>query len=94
MKYFQMGGQVNQQQVNRDNTAKQREVLKSAFETAATGDMEALSKILGITTQEQLSNFITLATKISKQKDADPEMAELASKALNGIQQALSVKAE
>lgn len=94
MKYFQMGGQINQQQINRDNTAKQREVLKSAFETAATGDMEALSKILGITTQEQLNNFITLTSKISKQKDADPEMAELASKALNGIQQALSVKAE
>jgi hypothetical protein len=56
--------------------------------------METLSKVLGITTQDQLNQFINIATKISKQKDADPEMADLASKALNGLQQAMSVKAE
>lgn len=94
MKYFQTGGAINRQQVNRDTNAQQREVLKAAFSAAATGDMETLSKVLGITTQDQLNQFINIATKISKQKDADPEMADLASKALNGLQQAMSVKAE
>lgn len=90
MKYFQMGGAVNQQQVAREQSMQQREVLKSAFTAAASGDLQTLSKVLGITSKEQLSQFIQIADKISKQKDADPEMAELASKALMGIQQAIN----
>lgn len=93
MKYFQQGGVINRQQAVRDTNAQQREALKAAFTAAASGDMETLSKVLGITTQDQLNQFVTIAQKISKQKDADPEMAELASRALNGIQQAMSVKA-
>lgn len=94
MKYFQAGGAINQQQVAQEQIAQQREFLKSAFTAAAKGDIEGLAKMFGIQNQQQLNQFIQIATKISKQKDADPEMAELAGQALNGLQQALSVKAE
>lgn len=93
MKYFQAGGAVNQQKVAQEQTAQQREFLKSAFTAAAKGDMEGLAKIFGIQNQQQLNQFVQIATKISKQKDADPEMANLASQALIGLQQAMSVKA-
>jgi hypothetical protein len=49
--------------------------------------------MFGIQNQQQLNQFIQIATKISKQKDADPEMAQLAGQALAGLQQAMSVKA-
>lgn len=94
MKYFQAGGSVNQQKVAQEQSAQQREFLKSAFATAAKGDIEGLSKMFGITTKEQLNQFVQIATKVSKQKDADPEMAALAGQALAGISQAMSVKAQ
>ena len=93
MKYFQAGGAVNQQQVNQEQTVQQREFLKNAFTAAAKGDLEGLAKMFGIQNQQQLNQFVQIATKISKQKDADPEMANLASQALIGLQQAMSIKA-
>ena len=76
MIYFQNGGIVQQDD--------QKQILKTAFTAAAKGDMETLTKVLGITTEEQFKKFIELTTQMSQQKE-DPEMAEMATLALQGL---------
>ena len=83
MIYFQNGGIVQQ-----DN---QKQILKAAFTAAAKGDIQTLAKVLGITNEEQFKKFIELTNEMSQQKE-DPEMAEMATLALQGLSKV--IKAE
>lgn len=81
MRYFQQGGQVQQDP---------RQVLASIFMTAAQGDMETLEHILPKVGLD-MNGLVKLCESWAKKKDAEPELAELAAKALHGLQQAAQV---
>lgn len=83
MKYFQQGGSM---------TAEQQQALVQALTAAAKGDIQTVTQVLGIQSEDQLKQFVELTQKMSQQKQ-NPKLAKLAQQALVGLQKALTKKA-